>query len=197
MSFLRVLFFTLISYYLLLHVGFCKVYQKCLVALKSLLHAYSVPFEKKISEANKNFDHRMALLINFTIWFAFYSVGCWNRLIDGNGPNLRLNCAIGDFMSRKRTQQVFELHLIEIYWKISELNFFILSTILSLFTSKRAKERNLSKTQMGSRGCKYILVQLTVALSEMKLSIIHCNNGSGKNWKCLRWPHVNGFEKLL
>ena len=33
MSFLRVPLFTLISYYLLLHLGFCKVYQNCLVAI--------------------------------------------------------------------------------------------------------------------------------------------------------------------
>ena len=33
MSFLRVLLFTLISYYLILHLGFCKAYQNCLVAL--------------------------------------------------------------------------------------------------------------------------------------------------------------------
>ena len=33
MSFLTVPLFTLISYYLLLHLGFCKAYQNCLVAL--------------------------------------------------------------------------------------------------------------------------------------------------------------------
>ena len=33
MNFLRVALFTLISYYLLLHLGFCKAYQNCLVAL--------------------------------------------------------------------------------------------------------------------------------------------------------------------
>ena len=33
MRFLRVHLFTLISYYLLLHLGFCKAYQNCLVAL--------------------------------------------------------------------------------------------------------------------------------------------------------------------
>ena len=33
MSFLRVPLFTLISYYLLLHLGFCKAYQNCLVAI--------------------------------------------------------------------------------------------------------------------------------------------------------------------
>ena len=33
MSFLRVSLFTLISSYLLLHLGFCKAYQNCLVAL--------------------------------------------------------------------------------------------------------------------------------------------------------------------
>ena len=33
MSFLRVLLFILISYYLLLHLGLCKAYENCLVAL--------------------------------------------------------------------------------------------------------------------------------------------------------------------
>ena len=33
MSFLRVPLFTLISFYLLLHLGFCEAYQNCLVAL--------------------------------------------------------------------------------------------------------------------------------------------------------------------
>ena len=33
MSFLRVPLFTLISHYLLPHLGFCKAYQNCLVAL--------------------------------------------------------------------------------------------------------------------------------------------------------------------
>ena len=33
MSFLRLPLLTLISFYLLLHLGFCKAYQNCLVAL--------------------------------------------------------------------------------------------------------------------------------------------------------------------
>ena len=37
MSFLRVSLFTMISYYLLLHLGFCKAYQNCLVALIKII----------------------------------------------------------------------------------------------------------------------------------------------------------------
>ena len=40
MSFLRVRLFTLISYNLLLHLGFSKAYQNCLVALIRITTVY-------------------------------------------------------------------------------------------------------------------------------------------------------------
>ena len=42
MSFLRVPLFTLISYCLLLHLGFCKAYQNCLVTLIKITTVYSL-----------------------------------------------------------------------------------------------------------------------------------------------------------
>ena len=44
MSFLRIPLFTLISYYLLLHLGFCKAYQNCLVALIKITTVQSSHF---------------------------------------------------------------------------------------------------------------------------------------------------------
>ena len=43
MSFLRVLLFTLISYYLFLHLGFCKAHQNCLVATIKITTVLSFP----------------------------------------------------------------------------------------------------------------------------------------------------------
>ena len=55
MSFLRVPLFTLISYYLLLHLGFCKTYQNCLVALiknTTVRRQSSANGKKTLSEAS-------------------------------------------------------------------------------------------------------------------------------------------------
>ena len=45
MSFLRVLLFTLISYYLLLHLGFCEAYQNCFSATNEITTAFCIKYK--------------------------------------------------------------------------------------------------------------------------------------------------------
>ena len=100
MSFLSVLLFTLISCYLLLHLGFCKAYQNCLVAIIKITTVWPRPAEyenikqmKILPESklwellqNSNYETRtMSLQV-----YLLCSVGWWLHVPDTSSVPLAI-----------------------------------------------------------------------------------------------------------
>ena len=54
MSFVRVALFTLICHYLLPHLGFCKAYQNCLVALNKITTVETEKYQIIIQSSSRD-----------------------------------------------------------------------------------------------------------------------------------------------
>ena len=68
MSFLRVPLSTLSFYYLVIHLGFWKAYQNCLVALIKITHVHV--FLNRCLSAWHNFRKNLNRLLHFNEWFS-------------------------------------------------------------------------------------------------------------------------------